>query len=726
MARILIVTTQFPGLTSHGGISRPTYTLAKMLIGLHHSITVAVGRTELPVTAKLRSSFSDEGIRLIQIKNTGIAVTPWWLEFQFNVTKIVEENGPFDLIISQEWQAPLALCIRNNFLKVPIITWCHGGSIYENLGNNFLEQDPIKILENSLEQKQIEYSAKVVAPSKYIFSLYESFGIDLPNPTVIPLFFPEKMPVNIGSSKYPCIAFVGGLSNRKGFDIFIDYAQRLLELQPNLEVRVYGRELDFNRKDLKVLKEYKVANIEFYDDKNTEEIWEELGARNTTLICPSRIDNSPGVIYEALANGCKVLVSETQGGFELLKYAETSLKQLGDLNLGEMIEFISSEPQVKLDIEEINNQIAVSWDSLIRELTKQKLDSVPEGMNGFKVSVIIATKDRVNFLRSAITSLFIQQDFVGELIIVDDGSKDNQEVSILLEEMQLPFKSLLVQNSKSLGPGLSRNIGVSHATHEFVCFLDDDNLMYPNHLMTLTSLSERENLDAVTTYLAQAFSEKPLALTDKLVHAQIAVFCGNLFGNLNTVINLASDTHLLIKKSVFESIGGFNAIPGTSQEDWGLALKIIASGFRFESTCKPTVLYRLNSDGVQAQGHGLKHNIPIHEGTMKLFSDGNTITDLARLALSQPLRNHHPKLRKNINYGIRLIKVGHFSVLFRGILNKIKTGRFRISHRFQRSIFQGPMFFRYIFVLTSLVAKGKFSVAANSTQSLIRRKFFKK
>ncbi len=723
MAKILIVATQFPGLTSHGGTSRPTYMLAKRLAGLQHSITVAVGRTEFRLTNKISSNFSNEGIRLIEVKNSGVGVSPWWLEFQFNVANLIHESGPYDLIISQEWQSPLALCVRSHFLSTPIITWCHGGSIYDNLGNNFAEQNPVKILENSLEQKQIEFSSRVVFPSQYLCSLYADLGIVSQRSNIIPLFFPENLLANIDQGKSPCIAFVGGLTKRKGFDLFIEHARSLLEIHPNLEVRVYGKELDFSRKDLQRLKASKITRIEFFENKQTEEIWAELSSRNTTLICPSRIDNSPGVIYEALASGSKVLVSDSQGGFELSKYAETTLKRLSELQLDEMLEFILSEPLNKIDIALINKQTAESWEALIADIAKER--SEPDSRVGFKVSVIIATKDRIDFLRHAISSLCVQHDYVGELIVVDDGSRDIYEVSSLLNEMQLPFKTRLVKNAASVGPGLSRNRGVQESTFEYVCFLDDDNLFFPNHLEIVTSLAREKSLDAVTTYLAQAFSNKPLDFSNKLVHAQVAVFCGDLFGNLNVAINLASDTHLLIKRSVFDSVGGFNNLPGTSQEDWGLALKIIGSGAKFESTFRPTVLYRLNSDGVQAQGHGLKHNLPVNEGAQKLFLDGGTIAELARIALSPPSYNGHPRLSKSFRYGLRLLKAGQFRILFRGVLNKSNSKMVHLVNGFKQAIFRGPMIFRYVYVAIGMVVKGNFSNAIKSFLRVIGRNFSK-
>src|SRR4030095_13333348 len=96
-----------------------------------------------------------------------------------------------------------------------------------------------------------------------------------------------------------------------------------------------------------------------------------------------------------------------------------------------------------------------------------------------KVSVIIPTHNRAEFLRSAITSVLNQtfQDF--EVVIVDDASKDHtQEVIANFNDKRIK----VIHNPFSRVDAGARNIGVISSDGEYVAFLDDDDEWLPEKL----------------------------------------------------------------------------------------------------------------------------------------------------------------------------------------------------------------------------------------------------
>lgn len=84
-----------------------------------------------------------------------------------------------------------------------------------------------------------------------------------------------------------------------------------------------------------------------------------------------------------------------------------------------------------------------------------------------KVSVIIPTYNRAQFVCRAIRSVLNQtyQDF--ELFVVDDGSRDNmEEVVQSFHHSQLKY----LRHEKNRGASAARNIGIEQSTGKYVAF----------------------------------------------------------------------------------------------------------------------------------------------------------------------------------------------------------------------------------------------------------------
>lgn len=94
-----------------------------------------------------------------------------------------------------------------------------------------------------------------------------------------------------------------------------------------------------------------------------------------------------------------------------------------------------------------------------------------------KVSVIIPTYNRENYICEAIDSILSQtyKDF--EIIIVDDGSTDNTKDIIKKYE-----NKVLYFYQANAGPGAARNRGIKEAKGELIAFLDADDVWLPDKL----------------------------------------------------------------------------------------------------------------------------------------------------------------------------------------------------------------------------------------------------
>lgn len=112
-----------------------------------------------------------------------------------------------------------------------------------------------------------------------------------------------------------------------------------------------------------------------------------------------------------------------------------------------------------------------------------------------KVSVIMATYNRAEFLPEAVESVLMQEASNLELIIVDDGSTDNTE-EVLRPYLDDDRVKYFHQENK--GQMAASNYGFTLTDGEFICFLDSDNAWLPGKVTAqLDALRSNPDVDIV-------------------------------------------------------------------------------------------------------------------------------------------------------------------------------------------------------------------------------------
>ncbi len=86
-----------------------------------------------------------------------------------------------------------------------------------------------------------------------------------------------------------------------------------------------------------------------------------------------------------------------------------------------------------------------------------------------RLSVIIPTYNRADFIQRAIESVFTQTHKVDEIIVVNDGSNDNTDIILAT------YKNIKVIKTKNQGVSHARNVGIKEAKNEWIAFLDSDD-----------------------------------------------------------------------------------------------------------------------------------------------------------------------------------------------------------------------------------------------------------
>lgn len=93
-------------------------------------------------------------------------------------------------------------------------------------------------------------------------------------------------------------------------------------------------------------------------------------------------------------------------------------------------------------------------------------------MNHPKISIVLVTYNRANYIGETIASIIAQTYKNWELLIIDNGSDDNTEGVILgINDPRISYQKI---SKHKLGP--AKNIGLDQATGGLIAFMDDDDL----------------------------------------------------------------------------------------------------------------------------------------------------------------------------------------------------------------------------------------------------------
>lgn len=122
-------------------------------------------------------------------------------------------------------------------------------------------------------------------------------------------------------------------------------------------------------------------------------------------------------------------------------------------------------------------------------------------MSAPRVSVVVRTKNRPDFLQRALRSITAQSESGWECIIVNDGG-DPADVASLVEGLPDRDRERIrvIDHAESRGRWVSANAGVLSATGEYLVLHDDDDTWHPDFLARATDyLDARPERDGVVS-----------------------------------------------------------------------------------------------------------------------------------------------------------------------------------------------------------------------------------
>jgi len=173
-----------------------------------------------------------------------------------------------------------------------------------------------------------------------------------------------------------------------------------------------------------------------------------------------------------------------------------------------------------------------------------------------KVSVLMTVfNTNLLYTKRAIDSVLNQdfQDF--ELIIIDDGSKENNRESLMDYVEKYEDKISYIRH-RNRGQSESVNRGVLYSLGEYITILDSDDEYKPNHLSAC--LSEMNELELIcSTSETIVDNDNDYYVPDKndqtkLIHLDEVILFGTLFGRKKVFNNIDFKTGFAADSDFYE------------------------------------------------------------------------------------------------------------------------------------------------------------------------------
>lgn len=113
-----------------------------------------------------------------------------------------------------------------------------------------------------------------------------------------------------------------------------------------------------------------------------------------------------------------------------------------------------------------------------------------------KISVIVPVYNTENYLHRCIDSILVQTFTDFELLLIDDGSKDNS--GVICDEYAAKDARIRVFHKENGGVSSARNLGLDNARGEWISFVDSDDWIEPILIESCIGvISETHNIDII-------------------------------------------------------------------------------------------------------------------------------------------------------------------------------------------------------------------------------------
>lgn len=203
-----------------------------------------------------------------------------------------------------------------------------------------------------------------------------------------------------------------------------------------------------------------------------------------------------------------------------------------------------------------------------------------------KVSVVTPNYNGIDYLKDYLDSLNANSKYIGEVIIVDNGSNDDSVIFIQEYQKKCDFEIKIIKNSKNLGFAKAVNEGIEISKYDYIFSLNNDTEIKSNTIEELLKLiNSRDDIFSVSSKMIQfdnrnfiddAGDEYTLLAYTKKRGDNKPI---NQFNDICEIFSSCAGA-ALYKKSILYEIGLFDENFFAYMEDIDLAYRAKINGYK--------------------------------------------------------------------------------------------------------------------------------------------------
>lgn len=218
----------------------------------------------------------------------------------------------------------------------------------------------------------------------------------------------------------------------------------------------------------------------------------------------------------------------------------------------------------------------------------------------FSVLMSLYVKERPEYLRQSLDSVFNQTVKADEVILVEDGPITEALESVVREFQAMHPELKVVPLPTNGGLGNALNEGLKHCTNELIARMDTDDISEPYRFeKQLSIFQEYPQADVVSAWIEEFDSSSGKTIAKrKLPQFPFEIY---MYGKKRCPIN---HPVVMFRKRVIQFAGGYKPFP--LFEDYYLWVRLLLNGARFYNVQESLLKFRISPEMYQRRG-GLKH-----------------------------------------------------------------------------------------------------------------------
>lgn len=649
--KTVIVTPELAGLCPQGGIGSFAWHLSRLLRSVGEDVTVLLTGRARPARTRWTGRYEGSGIdvRAVGPREFPPNTVGAW-DFVCRGHAVADAiPSDADVVYFQDWLADGFVPVRTRRLqgrRHPVfVNVLHGPTAWIR---EAMAEYPRHVLHDMsmdfAERYVAEHVDFIASPSQYMLGFVSDQGWRLPDSDrtavlgypIVPGSTPPDAAGTSGPRRFRRLAFLGRFEVRKGTGLFVGALGQLHRRRPDLlasieEIAFVGREGNTGdltpRRAVKLLSSLR-KRIRFLSRLDTEEVQTLLRSwvHDTLVVVPSLDDNYPYVVIEAsLVAGLNLICSNAGGMREILPAAaDDQFFDPSERSLSDTLErYLSSGPRSQAALHPYDwnrhNRQWLDFHDRVRNTRERQpgvlaVSSKPRP----QVDICIPFFNHGAYLPTLLEALASQTRAVGSVTVVDDGSTDRESQGVLAEmsrkygDRRWQFEASAVNR----GVSAARNAAASKGHAEYLLFLDADNVPVPQMVERFVSAIENSGDDCLTCYF-RAFENKQAPFEYDFLPLGSCLTLG-LFDNF------FGDANFIVRRSVFEALGGFSEEPKyryDTHEDYEFLLRLVLAGKTLDVVPEVLFFYRVTGSGLMGTTNEYRNRLRVQRVYASIMRD---------------------------------------------------------------------------------------------------------